>query len=134
MLQWVNDSDGWRSNGFLIRPGGPSRWLLLERPIVDESNLVRVIPEPSTVTTTLSYARRQAELLAESKQSADQRRSWMLQLLTSGAGVVMVLGFAEPWNMFLSFALAGTALRAMTKLLSSWIGRWAGYPDDLFYQ
>jgi hypothetical protein len=134
MLKWVNDSDGWRSNGFLIRPNGPSRWLLSERPIVDESKLVRVIPEPLTTTATLSDAKREAELLAESKQSADQRRSWMLQLFTSGAGMVMVLGLAEPWNMFLSFALAGTALRAMLKLLASWIGRWVGYPDEMFYQ
>jgi hypothetical protein len=134
MLQWVNDSDGWRSNGFLIRQGGPSRWLLLETAIVDESCLVNVIPEPLTVTTTLSNAKREAELLATSRQSADQRRSSVLQLLASGAGVVMVLGFGEPWNMFLSFALTGTALHAAAKLLSSWIDHWAGDPGDLFYQ
>jgi hypothetical protein len=134
MLEWVNDSDGWRCNGFLIRPGGPSRWLLLERPVVDESNLIRVIPEPLTVTTTLSSAKREAELLATSRQNADQRRSSLLQLLASGAGVVMVLGFAEPWNMFLSFALTGTALHAAAKLLSSWIDHWAGDPGEMFYQ
>jgi len=133
MLNWRHDGETWRSNGFVIRLAAPARWTLTERHD-DDRAVVHAVPTPLAVTRTLSGAKREAELLSATAVEIERRKGWIGQLFASVAAVFIAVGFAEPWNMFAAFAFTGTALHALAKLVGSWINRWAGHLDDLFYQ
>lgn len=133
MLKWNKDGEIWQSNGFVVRLVAPSRWALTERR-GDDNALVQEVPTPLAITRTLSGAKREAELLSANVAESERRKAWTGQLLASIAAAFISIGFAEPWNMFASFAFTGTALYALAKIVGSWISRWVGHPKDVFYQ
>ena len=133
MLSWVHDREGWRSNGFVIQLLVPSRWALTEATPAD-TGPVHTLSDPLFVARTLTDAMREAELLAASRKASEQRRDWTVQFLAAFLAVFIAVDLAAPWNMFVSFALCGLALRALARMIASVITPWAGHPEDLFYQ
>ncbi len=133
MVEWTQRTGTWSTDTLVIRSCGPRRWelsaLAQERP-----GNVRVLSEPIAVTETLSEAKRFAESITAAHQTRYRRITWSVHFAAAVAALIVALGLAEPWNMFVSFAMAGAALRSLTALLRSWIEPHVAFLDDLFYQ
>jgi hypothetical protein len=133
MVEWTQNAGTWSTDTLEIRSCGPNRWELCAL-AEERSGNVRVFSGPLAVTETLSEAKRFAESITAASQTRYRRITWSVHFAASVAALVVALGLADPWNMFVSFTMAGAALRSLTALLRSWLEPHVAFLDDLFYQ
>ena len=141
MLSWTKQADGWYSNGYRITLAEPFRWLLLPaetQPTLSSPSHVQpavsLVPEPLAVATTLTGAKREAELMEAARERARLRRRYLVQLGAIFAIAVLLMGPSGSQNSAVVFGAGLLAIRPWTRLVGNLLWRVSDPSEDLIYQ